>query len=57
MAEKVKDRQVWGIQRCPHCCGEMKRVEISGDEREAIVSDVCWNCGFDSGERIERRKK
>jgi len=57
MAGKVKDRKALVNRRCPHCCGEMKRIEVSGDEREMLVSDVCWNCGFDSGERIERRRK
>jgi len=54
MAGKVKDSRV---RKCPRCSRDLRRVEVAGDEKEVVVSDVCFSCGFDSGERIERRRK
>jgi len=56
MAGKVVDRRVLSIRKCPFCAGDLERLEIAGDEKEVVIADVCWNCGFDYGERIERKR-
>jgi len=56
MAGKVKDSLVLN-GKCPRCFHGLERWEISGDEREVMVADVCWNCGFEVGKRIEKKRK
>jgi hypothetical protein len=36
---------------------QLERLEVAGDEREVLVANVCWNCGWDSGEHVEVKRK
>ena len=57
MAGKAKDSLVLGIRKCPRCGSALERSEIAGDERKVVVANVCWNCGWDSGEHVELKRK
>lgn len=57
MAGKVQDRRVLSFRKCPRCMRQLERLEVAGDEREVVIANVCWNCGWDSGEHVEVKRK